>query len=147
MSEDCLLCARVQQGGPPEGWTGATEKWAVMGHALQVPGWLVILPFRHTESLADLDDEEARQLGPVARHLAAALTATTGADRVYSYSLGQTVRHFHLIVGVPGDTADTQGPQLLTRIVQRDETVTDPQLAAKNLADIAAWLDDHPFAT
>ncbi|WP_155056746.1 HIT family protein [Streptomyces blattellae] len=147
MSDGCPLCATVQQGGPPGGWVGATDEWAVMGHPLQVPGWLCLMPLRHTESLADLSHPEATQLGPVSRHLAKALMESTGADRVYSYSLGHTVRHFHLLIGVPGATPETQGPRLLTRILQRDQTVVDQQASAALLGTVGRWLDAHPIAT
>lgn len=145
MTDGCQLCTTVAEGGPHGGWLTATDQWGVMGHPLQVPGWLSMVALRHCESPADMTAAEAAEYGPMARYVARGLMAATGADRVYSYSLGHTVRHLHLLVGVPGAAEDTQGPRLLTRILQRDPTVADPDAAERRLAAVRDWFGSNPL--
>jgi len=113
----------------------------VSGHpGLLVPGWLAVQTVRHVESLAELNDLEAAALGPTLRSVSDWLMVATRADRSYQYALGETVRHVHVLVGVPlaTDDANGRGGRLLTRILQRDPSLIDGAASADVLARVRA---------
>lgn len=84
---------------------------------------------RHVATLAELNDGEVASLGPLLREMSTVLEAATGADRTYMYALGEGVRHFHALLGVPLSQTDStdRGSRLLTRILARDSTLEQPQ--------------------
>jgi diadenosine tetraphosphate (Ap4A) HIT family hydrolase len=78
--------------------------------------WLVLQTATHRSSLADIDDAEATEIGPVTRALTAAVTQVVGAERVYLYLLNEAQPphvHFHVVARFPGDPLDERGPRLL----------------------------------
>jgi diadenosine tetraphosphate (Ap4A) HIT family hydrolase len=64
-------------------------------------GTLVVKPRRHVLHVADLDDAEAEELGPLLRRCCALVTELVGADQVYvtlwSHAGGEPV-HIHYVV-------------------------------------------------
>lgn len=95
---------------------------------IAVPGWLAVQTRRHVARLAELDDRESGSLGVVLRDASTWLESATGADRTYTYALGEGVRHVHIMVGVPqsANQAD-RGAQLLSRILNRDPSLEQPR--------------------
>ncbi|MDX1872084.1 hypothetical protein SBI67_08135 [Mycolicibacterium sp. 120266] len=129
---DCTLCERLTSSAPPPGgWIYQDALWAVSAHpGVAAPGWLAIQTIRHVETLAELDHDEATSLGVLVRDVSTCLQVTTGADRTYTYALGEGVRHVHVLVGVPlspSNPAD-RGAQLLSRILARDSILEQPEL-------------------
>lgn len=127
----CPLCDRLASTTPPPGqWIHRDRFWAVSSHpGIAVPGWLAVQTNRHVATLAELNDGEAASLGALLRDVSTWLQAATGADRTYTYALGEGVRHVHLLVGVPlsqSNPAD-RGGQLLSRILIRDPLLEQPQ--------------------
>lgn len=59
-------------------------------------GRLLVVPRRHADTWADLNLEEASQIGIAASTLAGALREATGAERLYSAVIGHHSPHFHL---------------------------------------------------
>ena len=139
---DCQLCAQLDTS--PAGtaaWASRDDHWAVADHTSSgVPGWFVVQTTRHVESFAELDATEAAQLGDVLRRLAAALHAVTGRDRVYTYSLGETVPHLHVLVGVPGEDAEQRGARFLRRVLERDRSLADPTASRRVRQQVAVHL-------
>lgn len=105
---DCYSCAqtaRLEQLPPRENiWTDGL--WRV-AHAFNsaLPGWLVVLPLRHTEALADLTPEEAAALGPLLRRVSAALSEIVGCQKTYvilfAEAPGFQHLHFHVVPRMP----------------------------------------------
>lgn len=115
---------------PPGGWIHRDDFWAVSAHpGIAVPGWLALQTTRHVATMAELNDGEATSLGVVLRQMSTVVEAATGADRTYTYALGEGVRHVHFLLGVPlsQENPNDRGPQLLTRILTRDPTLEQPQ--------------------
>ena len=59
-------------------------------------GHLLIVPRRHADTWADLNREEASQIGVAAATLGGALRRATNAERLYSAVIGHHSPHFHL---------------------------------------------------
>ena len=86
----------------PGGVVHETERWLVE-HCVGPlgVGTLVVKPRRHVLHVADLDEEESRELGPLLRRTAAVAGELTGADQVYvclwSHA-GGSPGHIHFVV-------------------------------------------------
>jgi hypothetical protein len=63
----CVLCDRASGlDAADPGWLLRTDNWGVSMHpATPVPGWVALQTMRHTEGLADLNQPEAADLGPL----------------------------------------------------------------------------------
>jgi diadenosine tetraphosphate (Ap4A) HIT family hydrolase len=80
--------------------------------------WFVVQTATHRADLADLDDAEAAELGPVARAVSRAVNEAVGAARVYFYLLNEAQPphvHFHVVTRLPDDPPEVRGPGLLGR--------------------------------
>lgn len=95
----CLACDVLAGRTPaPGGVIHETEHW-VVDHSIspvRLRGWLVAKPRRHVEAFGDLSNDEASELGPLARSGAAAIESALGAERVYVCSFGEEWRHVHV---------------------------------------------------
>lgn len=79
-----------------------TKRW-VVNHCLGPlgVGTLVAAPKRHVVRIADLDDEEASELGPLLKRVTSMLTALTTPEQVYVclWSHGKDEeKHLHWII-------------------------------------------------
>ncbi|MFD0563374.1 HIT family protein [Kitasatospora saccharophila] len=101
---ECYACAREGEFErlPAYERIAVDEHWRVV-HAVDcaLPGWLVLLPRRHLESLAELTDAEAASLGVWQVRLARALGEVTGCRKAYVAQFGEAAGfahvHFHLV--------------------------------------------------
>ncbi|MFJ6571144.1 hypothetical protein ACIQNU_27395 [Streptomyces sp. NPDC091292] len=103
---------------------------------MPAPGWVAVQTLRHTEGLADLDEAEAGELGPLLARLSAAVTRVTASQRVYTYSLGEGSPHTHVLLGPP--QRDLRGAEFITGMMRRDVSLADETAAlriARALAD------------
>ncbi|MCF6385641.1 hypothetical protein L2K20_01550 [Mycobacterium sp. MBM] len=144
---DCRLCGRLASPTPPPGgWIYGDESWAVSAHpGIAAPGWLAVQTRRHVTTLAELNDDEATSLGALLRDVSACLQAVTGADRTYTYALGEGVRHVHVLVGVPlsQSNPEDRGAPLLSRILGRDPTLEQPQRRDQVCAAMTRTIQRH----
>ena len=99
----CLACDLADGRLPlPGGVIHDSGRW-VIEHCVGPlgVGTLVDKPHRHVLHVAELDDGEAAELGPLLRRAAAAVTDLTGAEQVYvclwSHAGGVPV-HIHFVV-------------------------------------------------
>ncbi|MFF3466592.1 hypothetical protein [Streptomyces sp. NPDC002619] len=111
---------------------------SVQHPAMPAPGWVAAQTLRHTEGLADLDDAEAGELGPLLRRLSAAVTWVTDSERVYTYSLGEGSPHTHILLGPP--LPDLRGAAFITALMRRDASLADEAAALRVARDLAGEL-------
>jgi len=78
-----------------------TAHWRV-AHAVgtAMPGWLVVAPRVHAQSLTDLAGDAVVELGPLLHRVSAALQEVTGCVRTYLASFGEAPGFAHLHVHV-----------------------------------------------
>ena len=100
---DCLACDLFDGSRPlPGGRIFETERW-VVEHCVGPlgAGTLIVKPKRHVTLVADLDDKECAELGPLLRRASEVAQTTTRADQVYnclwSHAGGVPV-HLHYVI-------------------------------------------------
>jgi diadenosine tetraphosphate (Ap4A) HIT family hydrolase len=84
--EQCFACETANgRASAPGGLIWETGRWAV-DHCVGPlgVGTLIVKPKRHAVHVADLDDVEAVELGPLLRNVAAVVTALTEPEQVYN---------------------------------------------------------------
>ncbi|MFK0194731.1 HIT family protein [Kitasatospora sp. NPDC090308] len=93
------------------------EHWRV-AHAVDcaLPGWLVLLPRRHLESMAELTGAEAASLGVWQVRLARALEVVTGCRKAYVAQFGEAEGfahvHFHVVPRAEELPVEWRGPRV-----------------------------------
>jgi diadenosine tetraphosphate (Ap4A) HIT family hydrolase len=103
MNGTCLSCDLIAGVRPlPGGIVTETKRW-VVNHCLGPLGLgtLVAVPKRHVVRVAELNDEEASELGPLLKRVASILTALTTPEQVYVclWSHGRSEeKHLHWII-------------------------------------------------
>lgn len=94
--KECPFCDR---GQPPVNVVYADDHWLVRHSAeTNILGYFVIEAKRHIVDLSEATDGEAKSYGCVLAALSKTIRAVTGCQRVYTFSLGEMVEHFHLHV-------------------------------------------------
>ena len=116
-----------------------TDHWRV-AHAFDtsLPGWLVVLPHEHVESLSELTPEAAAELGPLLRRLSGALESVTGCDKAYVMFFAEADGfphvHLHVVPRMPDQRDEERGPRIFARLGRPEgERVPEPEMDA--LAD------------
>jgi diadenosine tetraphosphate (Ap4A) HIT family hydrolase len=81
-----------------------------------LPGWLVLVVRRHIESMDELTDPEAVELGRLIRRVSFALTQVTGCVKTYVIQFADTAEHphvhFHIIPRLADLPEDRRGTQI-----------------------------------
>jgi diadenosine tetraphosphate (Ap4A) HIT family hydrolase len=128
-SAHCYSCDLLEQQDLPiredvwreTGWRVATA------FNSSLPGWLVVLPTRHVESLTDLSDEESAVLGPLLRNVSSALTAVTSCIKTYVILLaeapGFSHLHFHVVPRMEDIPDDRKGASIFGYL--KEEPLSD----------------------
>lgn len=128
----CLACDLVHGRAPlPGGQLHRTPHW-VVEHCVGPLGLgsLIAKPERHVVSVADLDDDEATELGPLLRRTAQVARALVDAGQVYvclwSHA-GAVPGHIHYVVQpVTRDqvalSGGLHGPALQVEMFRRNQT-------------------------
>jgi len=99
--ESCSACAEIAgEITAPGGVILDDGYWFVSHHtgAFTDPGELIVKIRRHCESLAELTPAEAGALGPVLSAAVRALEQSVGAERIYTMSFNERVRHLHFLL-------------------------------------------------
>jgi ATP adenylyltransferase len=112
----------------PGGRLCATTHWVEHTVGPLGVGTLIVKPLRHVEHVADLDDAESAELGPLLRRTAAAVTEVVAPEQVYvclwSHAGGRP-GHIHFVVQPVArsdlDRFGGHGPALQIAMFQRGE--------------------------
>lgn len=114
--------------------------WRV-AHAFSsaLPGWLVVLPHRHIESIAELTAAEADALGSVLRRVSAALLDVTGCVKTYvalfAEAEGFHHLHVHVVPRMADQPADRRGPGVFGYLSgDRSTWISEPEMNAISAA-------------
>jgi diadenosine tetraphosphate (Ap4A) HIT family hydrolase len=102
MTADCFNC---DQGGrlaslPPRDRVYVGDHWRIAHAWSALPGWLVLISRRHLLSLADLQPDEAAEMGQMLRAASAALHTMVGCAKTYVVLYAEVAgfEHLHLHV-------------------------------------------------
>lgn len=95
---NCGICkASLDRASVPGGIVWENDLWLVR-HLMPgrgIPGWMMVQTQRHVAGIAHFNDAEAASFGPTFRHLEKVLEEVTGALRIYTASMNESVPHFH----------------------------------------------------
>jgi diadenosine tetraphosphate (Ap4A) HIT family hydrolase len=147
----CLACDLLAGRRPcPGGTIAQTPCWAVQ-HCVGPlgVGTLIVKPKRHVLHVADLDPDEAAELGPLLRRTAAAVATVFDPEQVYvclwSHADG-VPGHIHWVVQPVEASADParRGPHLQAAMFDRGELpdAAAVERAAEDLRGVLAGNTD-----
>ena len=131
----CELATRRKLGKAPL-WDSIyqTEFWDV-AHAFDtaLPGWLVLVLQRHIESLDELTDQEAAELGPLIRRISLSLKTVIGCVKTYVIQFAEHEDHphvhFHIVPRMADQPADRRSTQIFAYLgVSQEESVSEDQM-------------------
>ena len=114
----CELTAQRRLGKAPL-WDCIyqTEYWDV-AHAFNtaLPGWLVLVLQRHIESLDELTEQEAAELGSLIRRISSSLKTVIGCVKTYVIQFAEHEAHphvhFHIVPRMANQPADRRSTQV-----------------------------------
>ena len=101
----CVTCELIQRrdAGEAPVWDSIlrTPRWDVV-HAFgtSIEGWTVLVVRRHITSVSALTDEEAIDLGQLARDVSGAIEAAVGCDKTYIVQFAEHRDHPHVHVHI-----------------------------------------------
>jgi diadenosine tetraphosphate (Ap4A) HIT family hydrolase len=127
----CELIANRDAGTAPL-WDciHRTALWDVVhSYNTALPGWLVLVIRRHIESLDELTDPEAVELGRLIRRVSFALKEVTGCLKTYVIQFAEAAEHphvhFHIIPRMADQPDDRHSTQIFRYIgVPEEERVS-----------------------
>lgn len=152
---ECLACELIEHPeGVPGGRIATLGQW-VVEHCIGPlgAGTVVVKPIRHVIHLADLNSDEAAELGPVLADVARAVTLASSEvgdapGQVYACLWSHAQRepgHIHFVVQPVGNALmkqhDAHGPELQVRMFRAGEQM-DPASMVGAAERIRAYLDD-----
>ena len=139
----CLACDLLEGRAPlPGGLIHRSERWAVEHCTGPLGlGALIVKPVRHVVHVADLDDDEAAEMGPLLRRTSQVVTELMAPEQVYvslwSHA-GGVPGHIHYVVQPVTrpimDLLDSLGPKLqadMFRANVRPDTVDIERVSAR----------------
>lgn len=140
----CLACELIEHPERvPGGRIGTIGHW-VIEHCIGPlgVGTVVVKPIRHVIHLADLDPDEAAELGPVLARVARAVTLASlevgsPPGQVYACLWSHAERqpgHIHFVIQPVGETLmaqhDAHGPELQVRMFRAGEQMAPASMTA-----------------
>ena len=128
----CFSCTQETHEGEPL----SERVWSVPGWRValafnsSLPGWAVLVPTRHVESLDELNDEETLVLGGLMRDVTKALKTVTGCVKTYVILLaeapGFTHVHFHVVPRMDDLPEERRGRDIFAYL--KEEPLSSEQL-------------------
>lgn len=95
LTDDCAICAAKKSGGD-DLVVYEDALWRVRHSSeTNILAYLIIESKRHFLDLSEARPAEQESFGPVTGAMIKAIRAVTLAERVYNFSLGEAVPHFH----------------------------------------------------
>lgn len=114
----CELITRRDLGEAPL-WDSIhrTAHWDIVhSYNTSLRGWLCLIVRRHIESIADLTEAEAIELGALIRRLSQILQEVTGCAKTYVVQFAEAKEHphvhFHIIARYADMPDDHRGPNV-----------------------------------
>lgn len=115
---------------PPRESVVTEDGWRVaLALGCSLPGWLVVLPTRHIQSMDELSGSEASALGPLLGRLTIALRQLVVCERTYvamfAEQQGFSHLHIHVVPRMSWFNAEQTGPRAFGAFLGRsDEEAT-----------------------
>lgn len=95
MTDECAFCVADVEDAPPRERAVRTNRWRLVVHRSALPGWFLLIPRRHIESLHEMTPEEAADLGPLIQRASTLHVQHFGALKTYVMQFAEGVSHVH----------------------------------------------------
>jgi diadenosine tetraphosphate (Ap4A) HIT family hydrolase len=142
--KSCELIFRRDQGTAPL-WDCIyrTPLWDV-AHCFEtsVSGWLILIVRRHIESLDELTDSEAVELGQLIRNTSSAIKAVTGCLKTYVLQFAESPDHPHVHFHVIPRMADLPENYRSTHIFKYLGVPEEERVSQEAMNEIASKVRD-----
>lgn len=138
---DCRACQSIAAPDQPL-LVWQNDFWVLRHMAKPYPalGWMVLHSRRHAPAFTALTPDELADLGPTLARAAEAITAATGALRVYLASMTEDTPHFHAHL-VP---RYEEGPKGWAVFQQKDQSMlAPPEISDAAVAALVADVADR----
>jgi len=131
----CELVNRRNTGDAPL-WDciQRTQYWdLVHSYNTALPGWLVLVVRRHIEAIDELTDDEASELGRLARRVSIALREVTGCIKTYVVQFAEHEDHphvhFHIVPRMENQPEDRGSVRIFKYLnVPEEERVSEERM-------------------
>ncbi|SDD06365.1 Diadenosine tetraphosphate (Ap4A) hydrolase [Paenibacillus sp. UNCCL117] len=137
---DCQICRKHEQDDP----YFVAEKGAYrIYHSLlqsQLLGYLYVEPKRHVERWAELGAEERRQLPELIAELEQWLGAEVDARKIYTLTIGETVRHLHMHIIPRSGSSVLDSMDLIQQVAIRKGAFGPVPVQERQIAELTAKL-------
>jgi diadenosine tetraphosphate (Ap4A) HIT family hydrolase len=116
-----LVARRDAGDAPPWDCIVRTDAWDIVhAYGTAIEGWVVLATRRHLTALADLDDTEVAELGPLVRGVSIALRDELGCVKTYVAQFAEAADHPHVHVHVvprfAGQPPERRGPAVFSAL-------------------------------
>lgn len=143
LQADCPFCAVTASLSPQiplRERVYLSDAWRVRAHRSGLRGWTLVIPRRHVESLDELTDDEAAELGLVLRDLTDVYVRALGAQKSYVMQFAEGTRHAHFSVAprMPDLPPDRIGAKA-SAYNSDDEPIPEPERDAVAVELASAW--------
>ena len=137
-SDVCKTCEMTRQrrlGNAPL-WDNVyqAEFWDVV-HAYNsaLPGWLVLVLHRHIESVDELTEHEAAELGVLIRRVSLSLKCVLGCIKTYIIQFAEARQHphvhFHIAPRMADQPAERRSARIMSYLgVSEEESVSEERM-------------------
>lgn len=137
-SETCKTCEMTRQRrlGKAPLWDNVYQAgfWDVV-HAYNsaLPGWLVLVLHRHIESVDELTEHEAAELGILIRRVSLSLKRVLGCTKTYVIQFSEARLHphvhFHIVPRMADQPNDRRSARIMGYLgVSQEESVSEERM-------------------
>lgn len=124
----CVFCAADVPDAPIRERAHVTDRWRVTSHRSALPGWMLLIPRRHIESLAELTKQEAAELGDLLRQASLVHKSEFGAQKTYVMQFAEGVKHVHFSLAPRGtDLAPERHGAKIAAFNSEDEPLSEAE--------------------
>ncbi|MGG0518671.1 HIT domain-containing protein [Priestia aryabhattai] len=113
---DCLICNSEESN------FFFNTKYFQVKHGLvasQILGYLILSPKRHLEAWSDMSEEELVEFPNLIKTLESLLIKHVNAERVYTVTISEAVRHLHFHLIPRSNTEEVKGIDLIQQATQQ----------------------------
>jgi len=149
MSNSCPLCQGNEtpvEELPPRERVHIGSSWRVIAHRSALPGWLLVTPRRHVESLHELSPAEWQEMGTTLGTASSVLVDTLGCVKTYAmlFAEGMSHVHFSLVPRMADIPADRKGAAV-SAYNSKDEPQSEAERDRVAALLARAWPTDNEY--
>jgi len=145
--KECKTCAMVAQRdeGTAPLWDNIyrSDYWDVVhSYNTSIAGWIVLVPQRHCQAVADLSTEEAVECGLLLQRVSLAMAEVTGCVKTYVMQFAEHSLHLHVHFHVVPHMADQPPEKRSYRVLNFTGLPEEERVSEAEMNEIAARMSE-----